>query len=301
MSVKPSGPTPTPPPLRNAPPRPSLLSRLRPRTRRDWLLSLSATAIVLLVFAWMLSRMTPSWYRPLDPTDVRVIDAADNAQKRALELHNVIGRVPLGEQRWAISQDEVNSFMAIRFAPPLNPDGSRTGDSAAVPLPTSPGKTPPVVSGPVVAFTPGKVTVSAHTTRIPGPDPAGGVGSLVFTVGIVNASDGKPMGLVKLTGVWIGRLPVPKSVVQSRLHAMVPSIAAAAQQAIQLNLNIRDASNINPYIEEIIRSVGEGRPFPLEYTVEKKRIVIKELRVDQGLFTVVLAPPTPAAVMPRPR
>ena len=47
--------------------------------------------------------------------------------------------------------------------------------------------------------------------------------------------------------------------------------------------------------------VSEGRPFPLEYTVDRKRIVIKELRVDDGVFTVVLAPPIPAAVMPRPR
>ena len=271
----------------------SFLRRMRPRTLRSWLLYAAGTGIILLVFAWMLSRMTPSWYQPLNADDVRVIDFADNAQKRALELHNTIGRVPLGEQKWMIAQDEINGFMAIRFAPPLNADGTRGTAGGA-------GRPEPVVSGPVVIFTPGKVTVSARTTRISNSNPKGGIGSMVFSVGIIKGADGKEMGLVKLTGVWVGCLPVPKSIVQSRVHAMIPSIAEAVQQAIQLNLNLHDASNWTPYVEQVIRAAGEGQPFPLEYTVDHKHIVIKELRVDEGAFTVVLAPPIPMAVMPRP-
>jgi hypothetical protein len=250
---------------------------------------LAAVFVGLLVLTWALSRMTPGWYQPLSPNEDWVIDNADRAEKLMLDLHNVVQRVPLGEQQWSIRQDEVNSLLAIRFAPPLNADGSRSAP-----------KVVPLVSDPVVVFTPGKVTVAARSTRIPGSDPRGGVGSVVFSVGIVqDAQDGR-MGLVKLDSVWVGSLPVPRSLVNDRLQAAMPSIIKAVEEAIELQLNTRDTAKIEGYVEQAVRDVTAGNPFPLRYTIDRKQIVIKDLKVEDGRFTVVLEPPTPAAVMPRP-
>jgi hypothetical protein len=257
--------------------------RLVPRTWRGWLGVAGLVVGVVLVTAWGFARATPGWYQPLDPQDDGVIDTADHAQKRLLDLHNVIGRVPLGEQRWSITQDEINSLLAIRFAPPLTADGGRQ----------APAK-PAVVSGPVVVFTPGKVTVSARTTRSPVlgvGDPAGGVVSVVFSVGIVRGADGTDMGLVKLDGVWLGLLPVPRGLLEGRLRALMPMITAAVEEAIELQLNGRDTAKIMPYAEEVVRSVTEAKPFPLRHAIDKKQIVIRELRVAEGSFSTVLVPP----------
>ena len=210
--------TPPTPPSRPdaapAPPIPAGLKKhlpLRPRTWRGWLLAAFAVVSLILLATWILSRTTPPWYRPLPPDEDWVIDNYDHAQKTMLDLHNVTERVPLGEQTWSITQDEINSLLAIQFAPPLNPDGTRT-----------PPANPPVVSAPFVLFTPGEVTFCARTTRLASGNPNGGVVSATFSVSIVSGADGKPSGLVRLKSVWAGNLPIPKSAVEPRIRACCP-------------------------------------------------------------------------------
>lgn len=262
-------------------PRPRIWVRLRLATWRGRFAWAGGMLAIFLVAAWLLSRMTPSWYQPLDPADQGVIDAATRAQMLLhYELRNTVERVPLGEQRWSITQDELNSYFAIDLAETFSP------------APTSSAKAPPV-SRPCVTFEPGKVIISARSTRIPGPGKDGGVGSLVFSVGIEKGADGASMGVVKLTGVWLGYLPVPRSIVQSRLRALMPAIVQAVQQAIEMRLGVRDATQWEPVTDQVIQAVGEGRPFPLQYRLDKKNLVIKELRVDEGSFTFVITPPAP--------
>jgi hypothetical protein len=263
--------------------------RWRPRGWRGWLAACGGFFLTLLLVCWVLSRMTPRWYFPLDPTDLAVIDNSDRAQKLMLQLHNIVQRVPLGEQRWSISQDELNSQLAILCAPPLNADGSRT-----------PPVKPAFISDPVVIFTPGKVTVAARCTRIPSGDPRGGVASAVFSVGLMDGGQGKQMGLVKLDSVWVGYLPVPRSLVQRQLQAYMPEIVKAVQERITMQVSARDVARVQEYVEEVVQDVTQARPFPLQYTVDRKQLVIKQLQVDDGQFSLALVPPTPAAVMPRP-
>ncbi len=260
----------------------------RPRTWRGWLGAGVGLVFAFVAAAWVLSRITPSWYAPLDPNETWVIDNAERTQNAFLDIHNVIQRVPLGEQKWSITQDEVNSFLAIRFAPPVNNN---------VDADTHPQL--PAISIPCVAFEQGKVSISARASRIPGADPRGGVGTLVYSVGILKNADGNAQGLVRLSGAWMGMLPVPKSIVDSRLQAMVPAIMPAILEAIELQMNSRSTLKVTPDTQALIEAMMRGQPFPLRHTIDRKQLVITQIKVEEGMLSVVIAPPTPAAVLPR--
>ena len=59
-------------------------------------------AVLLVATGVLLSRATPSWYRPLDKNDQTVNDLATRANiLLTYELRNTAQRVPLGEQRLA--------------------------------------------------------------------------------------------------------------------------------------------------------------------------------------------------------
>ncbi len=150
-----------------------------------------------------------------------------------------------------------------------------------------------MISAPYVLFREGEVTVCARTTRLASGDPAGGVVSASFSVGIVNQTDGSQRGLVKLKSVWAGNLPIPKSAVEPRIRALLPSLAPAIQQTVLPLLDPRSAGKDVPEEEvmQFFRALTEGQPFPLLHTIKKKRIEVKYLRVEEGKFTVTLAPP----------
>jgi hypothetical protein len=264
-------------------PRRSLWASLHLNTWRGRFAWVMGFAVLLVATGVLLSRATPFWYRPLDKNDQTVNDLATRANiLLTYELRNTAQRVPLGEQRWRITQDELNSYLATNLGVAFDSGGGG-------------GKAPPV-SRPCVSFSPGQVTVSARSTRIPGGGGAqGGVGTLVFSVGIVQGADGKPMGLVKLTGVWIGYLPVPMSLVRSRLQGLVPAVVTAVEEAIELSLGARDPAQWESATDKIIESIGESRPFPLQYRIERKDLVIRELTVDDNAFTLVVAPAAPVA------
>jgi hypothetical protein len=260
--------------------------RFLPRSWRGWLLLVCVCLLAVLGTAWILSRSAPPWYAPLDASDQRVIDLSDRGQAVLLDLHNKVQRVPIGEQTWTITQEELNSYIAIQFARLVDAGGAGPA---------------PVVSQPAVIFSPGQVTVCARTTRLPSPHKLGGVASLVFDVRIVPGSGAadKPMGLVQLRGVWAGCLPVPQSLVETRLRALVPAITAAVQQAVQMQFNERESSQWTRAAEQLVHKAAVGEPFPLEIKVDRKHIAVKDFQVEEGRFTVVMAPPAPSP-MPIP-
>lgn len=233
--------------------------------------------LLLMIGVWTLARMTPAWYQPLDPKDVGVIDTAGRAEQLIhFDLRNAVEKVPLGEQTWTISQDELNSYLAIDLAGTFDAGG---------------GGKRPAVSDPYVVFLPGEVRVSVRTTKLPGGGRQGAIGTLAFSVGIVQGVDGNPQGLVKLSGAWIGRLRVPTSLVASRISAMTPALIEAVQQAVELRLGVADVRQWEPAAEEVIRDASVGKPFPLHYRVDRKNLVVSVLDVTAGRFTVKLSPP----------
>jgi hypothetical protein len=271
-----------PPQHPSQPSRKTIWQKLRLATWRGrfgWVLGLLVAALVI---AWLLVRATPSWYQPLDVNDHAVIDAAGRADNLILfDLRNTVQDVPLGTQRWSITQDEVNAFLAIRTASPLNPDGTR--------MPPAPDQR---ISDPYVIFEPGFVSIAARLRDIPSSDPRGGVGTLTFSVGIVRAADGSRKGLIKLAGARAGYVPLPTSVVEAKMRAILPGVMATIEKLV--DEQIADNSTGTSWADAVADAFGQitrGEPFPLEYKVDKKHLVIDGLEAAEGKFTLVLSPP----------
>ncbi|MGN6370621.1 MAG: hypothetical protein ACTHN5_20400 [Phycisphaerae bacterium] len=272
------------PPAPAVPPAGPHRSRFPRFSRRAWLAFSAGFLVLLLLILYLLARSTPSWYQPLDPTANDVIDDADVAQnKLRLELHNTMERVPLGEQEWKITEHQINSLLAIRFTPappPPQPDAAKDKSPQ-----------PPIASSPFVRFSPGKITVAARSPRIPGSDPAGGVLSVTFVVESTFGPDGAPMGVIRIDSAAIGNLPIPKSVIESKLKALTPTLAAVAKETITYQLGVRDTAVLMPQIETAIRAVSEGQPFPLRFRYDRRDILIREVRVEDGVLIIHFAPP----------
>lgn len=258
------------------------------RGRFAWLFGMLVFALLV---SWMLIRATPAWYRPLDPDDQGVQDAALRGQTLLyFNLRNATERVPLGEQRWSISQDELNGFLAVNYSPPLTTVGTRaTMDPARNP-----------VSDPFVVFGNGEITVGARITKIPSGNQQGGVGSVRFSMAVTPGPDGEPQGVVKMQRVYAGLLPVPQFVVASRLQALLPVILQASVHVAEVQMGAHASDKTETAVEAIARGVVEGTPFPLHFKLDKKEFIVKDIVVEPGRFTLLLAPVKPAVVQSRP-
>jgi len=271
--------------------RPSVFRRLGLASWRGRFAWLAGVLLVAVLVSWMLIRATPGWYRPLDPDDQGVQDAGLRGQTLLyFDLRTATERVPLGEQRWSISQDEMNSFLAVNYSQPLTTAGTRTV--------MDPARNP--VSDPFVVFGNGEITVGARITKVPSGNAQGGVGSARFSVAVEHGSDGEPMGVVKLQRVYAGLLPVPRGLVESRLQALLPVILQASVHVAEVQLGAHASEKTENAVEAIARGVVDGTPFPLHFKQDKKEFVVKEIVVEPGRFTMELAPVKPAVVQLRP-
>jgi hypothetical protein len=259
------------------------LKKYLPRTWKGWVLSIVGPIVLMVLIMYVMARLTPSWYEPLDPDSQNVIDASDIGEHKVMPgLWNAWQRVPLGEQLWTISQMEVNSLLAVRARVPENLNG----------------KPYPKISGPFVMFEEGgRVTLAARTTRLPGPSPAGGVASVTFTIEVIPNDPDPPNCRVTIESVHVGNLRVPKSLVAGKIRMLLPALADALEQTARLST--KDWSKAMPQIESTIHAIENGEPFPLKLTHDRP-VIIKDIRVNDGSLTVILAPEVPAAVRPRP-
>ncbi len=264
-----------------------------PRSLKGWALLILnwrfglCAFLSLALLSWLLARSTPSWYAPLDPQDIAVLDNADRAQHKLLTgLNNTLQAVPLGEQRWTITQDEINSMIAARLATSdLNPDGSTTSDAA--------------FSNPVVVFTPGKITLAVRAKKAPGNHPNGGVVSVTLSVRNTQFSTGDPAAQITLDSAWIGNLPIPKSLVENNARSYAPKVLALIQQSLAYKIGGKDAANMMPQIHDATALFLEGSPFPMSFSFNRRKIVVKAVKIEDGSLTLIFIPPTTAAVRPR--
>src|SRR5206468_2109759 len=95
-----------------------------------------------------------------------------------------------------------------------------------------------------------------------------------------------------------GCMPVPKSLVESRIPSLTPTAVAAARR--ELALQFGSHSKAIPEAETAIRAILQGDRFPVHFVYDRRPVVVKEVRVEEGSLTVVFAPPTSTAVRPRP-
>ena len=274
------------------------LKRWLPQSKRGWGLTIAGLLIVLVMVAWGLSRRTPSWYQPLDGSEMAAIDAAEGFQRKVtFELHNTLERVPLGEQRWMITQEEINSWLAVRFG---ESDAGGAGAGAGGAATRANGAK---VSQPMVVFSPGKVTVAVRTTLAPGGGDgrgnSGGVVSLVFRVKTQEGADGKAEGMIEVDGAWLGSLPVPKFLVQRKIQAAIPTVMPVLERALAVQLGTKRADGLMPDVRGTTAAVMRGEPFPLQFTFDRRKVVMREITVEEGKLMIVFVPPIPAAVRPR--
>jgi hypothetical protein len=75
---------------------------------------------------------------------------------------------------------------------------------------------------------------------------------------------------------------------------MLPTIHAAAHQAVQVYGGVRDIASLDPILDELATAAVEGRPFPLRFNKDGREFVIEDMAVEKGSFTVVLNSLRPA-------
>ena len=99
------------------------------------------------------------------------------------------------------------------------------------------------------------------------------------------------MGVIHIDSAAIGNLPIPKSIVENKLKDLTPTIVALAKETITYQLGVRDSAAIMPQVEAAIRAISEGQPFPLRFRYDRRDIVIREVRVEDGVLIILFAPP----------
>lgn len=239
------------------------------------LLGLLVLTLLTASFGYFLIRSTPRWYQPVSADDPNVDDYATAAQSRFLEFHNAFARLPLGQQTWSITQDQLNAYLAATYRNPGQNDPQSSSN--------------PLISSPMVILTPDTITLAARSPKVPSHDPAGGVVTLGFKVQTLppDPSAGRgSMGLITLQSIWIGALPLPPSALRSQSEQLSAALEASVRQAITHNIGHTDAAQ---YVASATHAI-RGEPFPLTYTSGRHRFIITSIRITNGQFLMTIAP-----------
>ncbi len=268
------------------------------RSRLKWLLWIllggSAGILIILIVAYLLLDNRPSWYQPLRLTQPGVMHLADQAQHRLLNLRNEAQNPRSGVITWTITQGQVNALLATAF----QHTGART-----------PGAQPRVkraVRDPFVRFTNGHVTVAASSPQAPGS----GVFSITISVQTLarnNVSPGtaapgaQPIGRIAINSFRLGTLPLPTSFLTNRLQAFLPSLAPSIHRMVDNYAGPQYANSATPQILSVLASALRGKPFPMAFQFNRRRMVIRRMSVQgrhknrsgvttPAAFTVVFSP-----------
>jgi len=235
------------------------MARYLPHTFRGWLLLVLGVGAALAGYATLLLYATPRWYQPLDPRNPQVIDTAERAQNVFLDLHNKIGRLPQGSQTWSITQDEINSFLAVQAAEGLDPARARLGQ----------------ISGPMVILEDGALTVAARVAGVPARHQAGGVVTITAGVAARPAPDtGNTRLQVALQHVRLGALPVPATAVEDTIARFSAALAGATAHSVEPAL-----------ITQLLQ--GQAVAVPLKY--RKHLVQIQDIQITNGKLSITLA------------
>lgn len=250
------------------------------RAKRILLLLLGFLLVSSLLIGYLLYR-TPSWYQPTHITDPDIDATADAAQLRIVELANQVQNAPVKSFTWSITQNQINSLIAVRVAtnrPNTNPSEAPSSDQ---------------ITDPMVYFSPGKITLAARSTRIPSSDSQGGVGSLAITLETLVPESGTGNNQVRIAveGLAVNSLPLPRWVIKNQIDKAGPLLVREVRRIMVSNMGNK-AEHFMPDIIDWLDHAQRGEPFTPQLKTEGLRpFALKEIRVDQGKLTLRIGPP----------
>ena len=208
----------------------------------SWLgIALLLSLLLVLIVAWLVA-WTPAWYAPLPADNQHVMNLADRAERTLLKLRNQIGNPARKTITWSITQNEINSLLAARYAIPPSVKSSA------------------VFVGPFVRLTDGKITLAIRDMQLPFHS----VASVTVAIRTLSAASGKPAeAQVRLDAVHIGLVPVPRAKVLGALHQRVKEIAPVIRQTLARYAGSRYANAQTPQVLKYIQHAMKGHAFPL--------------------------------------
>ncbi len=244
---------------------PTKKRRLLPRTWRGWSALAGALILAMCLGAAGLYCATPPWYEPLDGTQVWVMDTGDIGQKLLTRLSGISLRGQQADERWEITQDQMNAAYSIFPSKPAM--GS--------------------FSDPVFTFTPGKITISARTKKLCNTNSNGEVVSARFLLHRRDRPQRRaPWAKSNSPAPGRASYPPPGWLVGSQMKAILPLIARVRPPASQTEPG-RRAGDILTYFSDMAQATIEDRPFSLELD-GINHVVIKEIHVEQGRFSMLV-------------
>ena len=208
----------------------------------SWLgIAILLSLLLVLIVAWLVA-WTPAWYAPLPAENQHVMNLADRAERTLLKLRNQIGNPARKTVTWSITQNEINSLLAARYAIPPSVKSSA------------------VFVGPFVRLTNGKITLAIRDMQLPFHS----VASVTVAIRTLPAAAGKPAeAQVRLDAVHIGLVPVPRAKVLGALHQRLKEVAPVIRQTLARYAGSRYAAAQTPRVLKYIQHAMKGRPFPL--------------------------------------
>lgn len=243
-----------------------------------WLAAALLFSLVLVLVVALLVAWTPGWYAPLPADNQHIMNLADRAERTLLQLRNQIGNPARKIITWSITQNEINSLLADRYAAPPT-----AGSSA-------------MFVGPFVRLTHGKITLAIRDMNLPFHSVAS------VTIAIRTLQKGPNASAeaeVRLESVHIGLVPVPRAKVLGALHQRLKEIAPLIRQTLGRYAGSRYARSETPQVLKYLQHAMQGRPFPLTLpaggrTLELERISVHAAgtsasgRVEPARITLIL-------------
>ncbi len=228
-------------------------------------LLLAALAIgLLLAGVVLLAAASPSWYQPLNPAANTVLNDATQAQAALLDLRNQAQNPRWRRLVWRITQDQMNALLAVTYS---------AADSGAA-RQHRPGD---VLARPFVRIANHRLILAIHDRRLPG------AGIISVTITIHTSPNGPaPQAHVRITGLRVGLLPLPPSLLTHRLAAALPRLEPSLYRMLAVYLGRRYARDMAPQMLRRSADFLHGQPFPLELRVHGHGLVLRRLDLRGG-------------------
>lgn len=216
----------------------------------------------LLLLLLLLVVSAPGWYSPLNPIRRTVRDNANHAQASFLALRNELQNPHLSRITWRITQDEINSLLAVTLE--NIQQGRRHGAQSAS------------LANPFIHFEDNAIAFAIQDNRLPvHPIMTMSVG--VRMMPIVAGSE--PKARVRIRSLNIGLLPVPKSFVVQKLAGLRPQVGRSLRQTLAVYAGAGYAKSAAPQMMDWLASILAGKPFPLEIKTKYRRLLISRISV----------------------